>query len=69
MEQVLNHEEGAPVPFTKEQHEIETKCPFIGGALKRTVGAQSNLDWWPNQLNLKVLHPLPPAGESDGRGV
>jgi catalase-peroxidase len=30
----------------------ETKCPFSGGA----AGSRSNRDWWPNQLNLKILH-------------
>src|SRR3982075_3063664 len=29
----------------------ESKCPFTGGT--RT---QTNRDWWPNQLNLQVLH-------------
>ena len=34
----------------------ETKCPFPGAALKPTVaGARTNADWWPNQLNLKIL--------------
>ena len=28
------------------------KCPVFHG----TAGATSNKDWWPNQLNLKVLH-------------
>ncbi|MBT8319476.1 MAG: catalase/peroxidase HPI, partial [Gramella sp.] len=33
-----------------------SKCPFMGGALKYTAGAgTSNRDWWPNQLNLKIL--------------
>ena len=33
------------------------KCPVIHGAAKHmTSTAQSNADWWPNQLNLKVLH-------------
>ncbi len=35
----------------------EKKCPFPG---KRHSG-RSNRDWWPNQLNLKVLHQNPPA--------
>jgi catalase-peroxidase len=26
----------------------------------------SNKDWWPNQLNLKSLHPNPPAGDPMG---
>ncbi|HEY7670207.1 MAG TPA: catalase/peroxidase HPI [Hyphomicrobium sp.] len=28
------------------------KCPVI----HTSVGARSNRDWWPNQLNLKILH-------------
>ena len=66
MEQVVNNEEGAPVPFTEEQHENETKCPFIGGVFKRTAGAKSNLDWWPNQLNLKILHQPSPLSDPMG---
>ncbi len=47
----------------------ETKCPMSGAARKVTVaGATTNADWWPNQLNLKILHqhsPLSnPMGES-----
>ena len=35
----------------------EAKCPFSGGALTHSVaGALKNADWWPNQLNLKILH-------------
>ena len=35
----------------------EPKCPFSGDARKHAVaGAPSNADWWPNQLNLKILH-------------
>ncbi|KZE35117.1 catalase/peroxidase HPI [Crenobacter luteus] len=35
----------------------EAKCPFSGGAGMHTLaGAPSNADWWPNQLNLKILH-------------
>ncbi|MDH5286967.1 MAG: catalase/peroxidase HPI [Betaproteobacteria bacterium] len=35
----------------------EAKCPFAAtrGA-RTTVGAQSNRDWWPDRLNLAVLH-------------
>jgi catalase-peroxidase len=33
------------------------KCPVIHGASKPTTFAgRSNRDWWPNQLNLRVLH-------------
>ena len=35
----------------------ESKCPFAGGAGSHAVsGAQTNASWWPNQLNLKMLH-------------
>ena len=30
----------------------ESKCPFPSGARR----AQSNAQWWPNQLNLALLH-------------
>ncbi len=35
----------------------ESKCPFAAqhGA-RTTAAAQSNADWWPNQLNLRILH-------------
>src|SRR5262249_50253410 len=29
----------------------ESKCPFAGGAR-----AHANRDWWPNQLNVQILH-------------
>ena len=69
MENTLTTPAGSPtVTETPQQNSsIEAKCPFIGGAFRRTVGAKSNLDWWPNQLNLKILHqnsPLPdPMGQ------
>ena len=32
-------------------------CPFAGAARKPTqAGGPSNANWWPNQLNLKILH-------------
>src|SRR3546814_1417077 len=35
----------------------ESKCPFAGGAGSHTTHTgQSNADWWPNQLNLGMLH-------------
>ena len=40
----------------------EAKCPFHAAAGARaTQGAQSNADWWPNQLNLGILHQHAPA--------
>jgi len=35
----------------------DSKCPVTGSAHKHTAGrGTSNRDWWPNQLNLKILH-------------
>ncbi len=33
----------------------EGKCPVTGGVHSKAAGA-SNRDWWPNQLNLHILH-------------
>jgi catalase-peroxidase len=35
----------------------ESKCPFPHGALRHTVaGTPANESWWPEQLNLGILH-------------
>ncbi len=35
----------------------ESKCPVTGRSAKPTVSSgTSNKDWWPNQLNLNILH-------------
>ena len=35
----------------------ESKCPVTGRTSKPIAGGgRSNRDWWPNQLNLKILH-------------
>ena len=39
----------------------ESKCPVMDAARRHTAaGALSNRDWWPNQLNLKMLHQNSP---------
>ncbi len=57
-----------PAPSSKpkthlgQQTESEMKCPVIGGsprpASERTTaaGGMTTADWWPDQLNLKILH-------------
>ena len=38
------------------------QCPVVGAAQRHTAaGALSNASWWPNQLNLKILHQNTPA--------
>lgn len=40
----------------------ENKCPVTANAGRTTTGrGASNRDWWPNQLNLSILHQHPPA--------
>jgi catalase-peroxidase len=35
----------------------KSKCPFASPAQRHTaIGVWSNADWWPNQLNVKLLH-------------
>ena len=42
--------------------EPTTKCPLRHGVRFHTsFGGRSNRDWWPNQLNLKILHQNSPA--------
>jgi catalase-peroxidase len=39
----------------------ESKCPFTGGTRSNTVaGSTTNADWWPDQLNLKILNQHSP---------
>jgi len=45
----------------------EGKCPVTGMTNKQTTGRGiSNRDWWPNQLNLKVLHQHSPLSNPMG---
>ncbi|WP_345784683.1 catalase/peroxidase HPI [Prosthecobacter sp.] len=48
------------------------KCPVMGvpaAAGRHTAaGAMTNSDWWPNQLNLKILHQNSPQGSPMGEG-
>ena len=42
----------------------ESKCPVLGGPHRHTaVGATANQHWWPNQLNLKILHQNSPLSD------
>ena len=45
----------------------EAKCPFTGAARTQAItGAWTNADWWPNQLNLSVLHQHHPRSNPLG---
>ena len=71
MEKTFTKAEGSTVPGHEELpgHEEqnlskETKCPVMGGARRHTAaGVRTNADWWPNQLNLKILHQHSPLSD------
>jgi len=43
----------------------ESKCPVPHTA----IGSRSNQDWWPNQLNLKILHQHSPLSNPMGKDL
>jgi catalase-peroxidase len=43
--------------MSKEMKSTENKCPVMHGSLSSNSSTgTSNQDWWPNQLNLNILH-------------
>jgi catalase-peroxidase len=47
----------------------EVKCPVVGDARSHTLaGATTNVEWWPNQLNLKILHQNSPLSDPMDKG-
>jgi catalase-peroxidase len=47
----------------------DSMSPIAGGADKQATGrGASNRDWWPNQLNLKLLQQHSPASNPMGKG-
>jgi len=46
----------------------DSKCPVTGGANMQPAGrGTSNRDWWPNQLNLKILNQNCPMSNPMGK--
>jgi catalase-peroxidase len=63
MENTLANSSGSVSPETKNKSTLpEAKCPFNHGA-----SAPTNRDWWPKQLNLKVLHQHSPLSDPMGK--
>ena len=47
--------------------ESERKCPVLGGTDAHTaIGTTSTQHWWPNQLNLRILHQNSPLSDPMG---
>ncbi len=50
----------SPVPGDQKQNSsTESKCPVAHGARR----SHSNADWWPNQLNVNILHQHSPKSD------
>jgi catalase-peroxidase len=63
MEKELTTAAGAPIPGNQEPNlSTEAQCPVAHGARRH----QTNVDWWPNQLNLRVLHQHSPLSDPMG---
>ena len=60
---------GVPGPGnTEPEVSPEGKCPVAHGGRQDTTGwAPTNADWWPNQLDLKVLHQHSPLSDPMGK--
>ena len=56
---------GATDPAKQEANILpEAKCPVAHSARRHTVaGAPTNARWWPDQLNLKILHQHSPLSD------
>ncbi len=50
-----------PDAVVGEMNDTDAKCPVVHGP-----GGTTNRDWWPNRLDLSVLHRNPPAGDPMG---
>jgi len=51
----------------KKDHNNAGKCPVMHGVRSSaTFGGRSNRDWWPEQLNLKILHQHSPKSNPMG---
>jgi catalase-peroxidase len=53
-----------------DAHDSAGKCPVMGGtnAGHTATGSSANQHWWPNQLNLTMLHQNSPASDPMGGG-
>ena len=53
----------------EQKAETAGKCPVVHGARPNaTFAGRSNRDWWPNQLDLKVLQQNSPLADPMGKG-
>jgi catalase-peroxidase len=64
MENTLANSSGSVVPEAKDKHTAtESKCPVAHGVRN----SSTHVDWWPNQLNVNVLHQHSPKSDPMGK--
>ena len=64
MENTLATSSGSVSPETKDKHTTpEAKCPVAHGARQ----TRTNVDWWPNQVNVNILHQHSPKSDPMGK--
>jgi catalase-peroxidase len=67
MEKEVTGAAGATVLNGQEQNaSTEAKCPVVHGGTRKGHAAYTNAEWWPNQLNLKILHQNSPMADPMG---
>ncbi len=57
-------EQAAP----EQEAPVVTGCPMHEGRMQPPTAGGGNRDWWPNELNLKVLSENPVEGDPNGAG-
>jgi catalase-peroxidase len=64
MENTLATSSGSVSPEAKDKHTTpEGKCPVAHGARP----TRTNVDWWPNQVNVNILHQHSPKSDPMGK--
>jgi catalase-peroxidase len=63
MENTLAASSGTVSPEKKQNASTESKCPVAHGVRQ----SPANVDWWPNQLDLKILHQHSPLADPMGK--
>jgi len=68
MENELATAVGAAVPEHQQQNlPTQGKCPVAANGHRHTRAGLTNADWWPNQLDLQVLHQHSPLSDPMGK--
>ncbi len=63
MEKELANAAGASASGSQQTSSTESKCPVAHGASR----PQNNSSWWPNQLNVNILHQHSPKSDPMGK--